>query len=135
MTHHDIFDSLTRNAFDFLERGISEFDKSPKYSVIHFCAAVEMLLKARLMKEHWSLIVSKPDQANLAKFMAGDFSSVTLEDARARIRDVAGEDIGDDACVAAIEAQVDAELEAAVAFAANSPEPDMEAFLNSIEEG
>ncbi len=97
MTHHDIFDSLTRNAFDFLERGIVEFDQTPKYSVIHFCAAVEMLLKARLMKEHWSLIVSKPDQANLAKFMAGDFSSVTLEDARARIRDVAGEDIGDDA--------------------------------------
>ena len=51
MTHHDIFDSLTRNAFDFLERGIAEFDKTPKYSVIHFCAAVEMLLKARLMKE------------------------------------------------------------------------------------
>lgn len=95
--HHDIFDSLTRNAFDFLERGIAEFDKTPKYSVIHFCAAVEMLLKARLMKEHWSLIVSKPDQANLAKFMAGDFISVTLEDARVRIRDVAGEDIGDDA--------------------------------------
>ncbi len=94
---HDIFDSLTRNAFDFLERGIAEFDKSPKYSVIHFCAAVEMLLKARLMKEHWSLIVSKPDQASLAKFMAGDFISVTLEDARVRIRDVAGEDIGDDA--------------------------------------
>lgn len=97
MNQHDIFDSLTRNAFDFLERGIGEFDKSPKYSVIHFCAAVEMLLKARLMKEHWSLIVAKPDQANLAKFMAGDFASVTLEDARARIRDVAGEDIGDDA--------------------------------------
>jgi hypothetical protein len=97
MNQHDIFASLTRNAFDFLERGIGEFDKSPKYSVIHFCAAVEMLLKARLMKEHWSLIVSKPDQANLAKFMAGDFASVTLEDARARIRDVAGEDIGDDA--------------------------------------
>ena len=97
MYQHDIFDSLTRNAFDFLERGIAEFDKAPKYSVIHFCASVEMLLKARLMKEHWSLIVSKPDQANLAKFMAGDFISVTLEDCRARIRDVAGEDIGDDA--------------------------------------
>ena len=97
MDQHDIFDLLTRNAFDFLERGIAEFDKAPKYSVIHFCASVEMLLKARLMKEHWSLIVSKPDQANLAKFMAGDFISVTLEDCRARIRDVAGEDIGDDA--------------------------------------
>lgn len=95
MTHHDIFDSLTRNAFDFLERGIAEFDKSPKYSVIHFCAAVEMLLKARLMKEHWSLIVSKHDQANLAKFMGGDFISVTLKEARERIRDVADEDISD----------------------------------------
>ena len=54
MNHEDIFESLTRNAFDFLERGIAEFDASPKYSVIHFCAAVEMLLKARLLKEHWS---------------------------------------------------------------------------------
>ncbi|SDD23436.1 hypothetical protein [Aquimonas voraii] len=97
MNQDEIFDSLTRNAFDFLERGIEEFDKAPKYSVIHFCAAVEMLLKARLMKEHWSLIVSKPEQANLAKFIAGDFMSVTLEDSRARLRDVAGEDIGDDA--------------------------------------
>ena len=85
MNQHDIFDSLARNAFDFLERGIGEFDKAPKYSVIHFCAAVEMLLKARLMKEHWSLIVSKPEQANLAKFMAGDFASVTMDEARARI--------------------------------------------------
>jgi len=97
MMQDDIFDSLTRNAFDFLLRGIAEFDKNPKYSVIHFCAAVEMLLKARLMKEHWSLIVSKPEQANLAKFTAGDFSSISLEEARARLRDVVGEDIGDDA--------------------------------------
>ena len=97
MKQHEIFDSLARNAFDFLERGIDEFEKSPKYSVIHFCAAVEMLLKARLMREHWSLIVAKPEQANLAKFMAGDFASVTMDEARARIRDVAGEDIGSDA--------------------------------------
>lgn len=43
--------------------------------------------------------------------------------------------LGDDARAAAIEAQVDAELAAAVAFATNSPEPDMEAFLSSIEDG
>lgn len=97
MKQNDIFESLTRNAFDFLKRGISEFDKAPKYSVIHFCAAVEMLLKARLMQEHWSLVVSKPEQANLAKFVAGDFMSVTMDEARARIRDIAGEEIPDDA--------------------------------------
>lgn len=97
MTQHEIFDRLVSNAFDFLERGIEEFDQAPKYSVIHFCAAVEMLLKARLMMEHWSLIVSKPEQANLQKFMAGDFMSVTMDETRARIRDIAGEDIADDA--------------------------------------
>lgn len=97
MNQIEIFDSLARNAFDFLERGISEFDKDPKYSVIHFCAAVEMLLKARLMKEHWSLIVSKPEQADHARFVAGDFISVTMDEARVRIRDIAGEDISNDA--------------------------------------
>jgi hypothetical protein len=97
MTQDEIFEALTRNAFDFLQRGINEFDKAPKFSVVHFCAAVEMLLKARLMKEHWSLVVSKPEQANLSKFMAGDFMSVTMDEARTRIRDVAGEDIADDA--------------------------------------
>lgn len=92
-----IFDSLVANAFDFLNRGVVEFDNAPKYSVVHFCAAVEMFLKARLMREHWSLIVSKPDQANLAKFMAGDFISVTLDEARARLRDIAEEPIDSDA--------------------------------------
>lgn len=97
MEEEEIFNSLTQNAFDFLLRGIKEFDRSPKYSVIHFCAAVEMILKARLMCEHWSLVVSKPDQANKEKFIAGDFASVTLEESRIRIRDIAGDDIGDEA--------------------------------------
>ena len=68
MTHHDIFDSLTRNAFDFLERGITEFDKSPKYSVIHFCAAVEMLLKARLI-DHFN---PKHEIFTMARRAGGD---------------------------------------------------------------
>jgi hypothetical protein len=93
MTQKEIFDSLVRNAFDFLERAINEFDSLPKYSVIHFCAAVEMFLKARLMGEHWSLIVSKPEQANYAKFMSGDFISVTMDEARTRLRDIASVDI------------------------------------------
>lgn len=97
MKDDEIFGLLTRNAFDFLQRGIGEFDKAPKYSVIHFCAAVEMLLKARLMKEHWSLVVSKPELASHTKFVAGDFESVTMDEARARIRNVASDDIGDEA--------------------------------------
>lgn len=97
MKRSKIFDSLASNAFDFLQQGIDEFDKAPKYSVIHFCAAVEMLLKARLMREHWSLIVAKPEQAKITKFIAGDFISVTLDEARVRLQDIAGENITDEA--------------------------------------
>ena len=90
-------DSLVCNALDFLDRAIRDFDKAPKYSVIHFCAAVEMFLKARLMVEHWSLVVSKPESANLREFRDGDFSSVTLAESRDRLRDIVGEDIGEEA--------------------------------------
>lgn len=95
MNQRDIFNSLAVNAFDFLHRAIAEFDKAPKYSVIHFCAAVEMLLKARLMMEHWSLVVAKPEQANLESFKEGNFASVTLEETRTRLKNIAGEDIPD----------------------------------------
>jgi hypothetical protein len=97
MNQDEIFRSLTTNAFDFLTRGIAEFDSSAKYSVIHFCAATEMLLKARLMREHWTLIVAKPDQAKIDSFMAGDFISITLDEARSRLRNVANEEISDEA--------------------------------------
>ncbi|HIP71183.1 MAG TPA: hypothetical protein EYH05_07285, partial [Anaerolineae bacterium] len=59
MTPKDLLERLVENAMDFLSQSIEEFDGSPKYSVIHFHAAVELFLKARLMAEHWSLVVSK----------------------------------------------------------------------------
>jgi hypothetical protein len=57
-------DRLVANAIDFLRRAINEFKKDPKYSIIHFSAAVELLLKARLMAEHWSLVVSDRNAAD-----------------------------------------------------------------------
>ncbi len=97
MNADQIFDSLVRNALDFLDHAIRDFDRAPKYSVIHFCAAVEMLFKARLMREHWSLVISKKENANLQKFISGDFVSVTLDDSRSRLRDIVGQVISDEA--------------------------------------
>lgn len=97
MNQDELFKSLATNAFEFLSRGVADFDSSPKYSVIHFCAAAEMFLKARLMREHWALVVTKPDQARIDSFMAGDFSSVSLDEARLRLRNIAGEEISDEA--------------------------------------
>lgn len=97
MSQEGVFESLTNNAIDFLERSVGELDASPKYSVIHFCAGLEMLLKARLMREHWSLVVAKPELAKLSNFKSGDFISVTMSDARVRLKNVADIEISDDA--------------------------------------
>lgn len=85
MKQHKIFSRLVENAFDFLQKALDEFDNSPKYSVIHFYAAVELFLKARLMLEHWTLVVARPDTADLNKFLSGDFQSVTLKEAKSRL--------------------------------------------------
>ncbi|MBI2198305.1 MAG: hypothetical protein HYU42_06840 [Candidatus Rokubacteria bacterium] len=54
----DLFDLVVKNALDFLKQSLRELRKRPKYSVIDFCSALELLLKARLMLEHWALIIS-----------------------------------------------------------------------------
>lgn len=83
MKTENLFSSLVENGLDFLSTAIAEFESSPKHSAINFYTAVELLLKARLMAEHWSLVVSRdPDRA---KFESGDFSSVTFEEAVRRL--------------------------------------------------
>lgn len=77
--------SLIENAIDFLEQSLADFEQKPKYSVIHFYAALELFLKARLVAEHWSLCVSKRQEPDWDKFVRGDFQSVTLEDAAERL--------------------------------------------------
>lgn len=84
-TSHDLFRRLTNNGLDFLARSIEEFNKYPKYSVIHFHAAVELFLKARLMAEHWSLVVGKRQEPDWDKFESGEFISVSLDEAADRL--------------------------------------------------
>ena len=59
----EFFDSLVSNAIDFLSRSITDLKKRPKYSVINVCVGLEIFLKARLIKEHWALVVTKPETA------------------------------------------------------------------------
>lgn len=77
---------LTENALDFLASAIDEFKDKPKYSIISFYTAVELFLKARLVHEHWSLIISK--EPNRQKYEAGDFISVTFEGACDRLQNI-----------------------------------------------
>lgn len=90
------FDDVVRNAFDFLGRSIDELEAHPKYSVIHFYSAIELFVKARLLKEHWTLIVARPEQADRAKFQRGDFQSVGLKEANGRLEKVVADGLLDE---------------------------------------
>lgn len=84
---------LILNGIDFLEKSLGEFKEQPKYSIIHFAISVEILLKARLAIEHWSLIVNK--EPNKKKYDLGDFVSVNLDETVKRLRNVVGENISE----------------------------------------
>ncbi|MGO7175383.1 hypothetical protein ACCS91_36825 [Rhizobium ruizarguesonis] len=90
LSEAELFSSLVKSAFEFLEKSISEFEKSAKFSTIHFAIAIELFLKARLMKEHWSLLLDKPDQADKAGFFRGEAKTVAPEQTIERLRKIAG---------------------------------------------
>jgi predicted RNA-binding Zn-ribbon protein involved in translation (DUF1610 family) len=86
------------NGLDYLESAIGYLQGSPsphdlKYAVLHLQAAAEVLLKVRLMREHWSLVFRSPDKANLVDFKSGDFQSIGLEEALTRLKGIATVDL------------------------------------------
>lgn len=86
---------LLGNAFNFLEGALRQLKEDPKRSVIDFYTAVELFLKARLLAEHWSLIVSK--EPDIEQFNRGDFVSVSFEEAHRRLKRVVGQPLPQEA--------------------------------------
>lgn len=78
------FENLVRNGIDFLEKAMSQLESDPKHSVINFYTAVEIFLKAPLVHDHWTLVVVDRD-LNRQNYEAGDFLSVSFEDACTRL--------------------------------------------------
>lgn len=95
-----IFERLVDNAFDFLRQSLSEIETKPKYSIIHFNSAVELFLKARLMSEHWSLVISESSQPDWKKFNSGNFKSVSLDGAALRLKKVVRSGLSDKQLIA-----------------------------------
>lgn len=86
MKKSELLGRIVENAIGFLSHAIESLETAPKFSVIDFYAAVELFLKARLLCEHWSLVVAKgPDWD---KFLAGDFVSVGFEEACVRLEKI-----------------------------------------------
>jgi hypothetical protein len=90
------FQQLVSNAMDFLSHAVKDLaENKPKYSVINFCAAIELFLKARLLHEHWTLVITGKGELDSEKFKSGAFISVTVDEAIDRIAKVLQEPLTD----------------------------------------
>lgn len=67
-----------------------------KYAVLHLQAASEVLLKARLQIEHWTLTVKDAAKTSKRKHQDGDFESPTHAETVRRLADVVGIGISED---------------------------------------
>lgn len=92
-----LFNALVESAFEFLKKALDEFEDSPKFSTVHFAIAIELFLKSRLMKEHWSLLVEKTDSANRNAFFQGTSKTVNPDTAIQRLAKIASDPIPDEA--------------------------------------
>ncbi|MFG2473627.1 hypothetical protein [Streptomyces fagopyri] len=87
-----------RNGIDYLASVVEHLDETEsavgprdlKYAVLHLQAAVEVLLKVRLLHEHWSLVFKDPGRATRKAFDSADFESCGTVAAVERLRAIAG---------------------------------------------
>lgn len=86
--------SLLENAIDFVSRSVRSTKQDDpaewKYAILHLAAGIELLLKARLAKEHWSLVAHDVNTITQKELLNGNSRTVGYEAALKRIRNVAG---------------------------------------------
>lgn len=93
------FTPLT-NGMDYLKSAIGFLQESSepsalKYAVLHLHAAAEILLKVRLMREHWSLVFKDVGTASKSALTHGDFKSVGMEETISRLNSLASVEVSE----------------------------------------
>ncbi|TDK61737.1 hypothetical protein E2K98_12675 [Bacillus salipaludis] len=87
---------LLENGLDFILSAINNLSNEGKaelkYGILHLSAGVDLILKYRLSKEHWTLLFSKIDAASKEKLKSGDFTSVDSSGCIDRLKKICGID-------------------------------------------
>ena len=92
--------TLLENAFDYILDAVKKLKvqdpdkKAIKYSIVHLWSGIELLLKKRLMDEHWSLIFRDINKANKSSIESGDFVSVYFDELIERLNNICCVDVG-----------------------------------------
>lgn len=78
------------NGLEFLESAVNLLNEGEvKYAALHLSASIEILLKVRLAREHWALVVADPREAQRTKYDTGDFKSATIDQVLDRLVKIA----------------------------------------------
>lgn len=86
------------NGIDYLESVVENLQGEPtnrelKYAILHLVAGTEVLLKARLAEEHWSLSFEHPGKATKEAWSAGEFRSCGIVEVLDRLVEIVGVDV------------------------------------------
>lgn len=85
---------LVDNALDYIIEAASLAQRKDvrelKYAVLHLAAGLELIMKARLRVEHWSLLFANVNEASKDGLDSGDFKSVDFEGCCTRLDKVCG---------------------------------------------
>lgn len=88
-----VFNALAQNGLGFIERSAVELPKDQQVSIAHFATGVELVLKARLFAEHWTLIAERPHQCNWAAVESGTVKSIQASDLCAALSTITGDSL------------------------------------------
>ncbi|MHB1462502.1 MAG: hypothetical protein ACYC1M_14540 [Armatimonadota bacterium] len=85
--------ALLANGLDFILSAVDHLGGDPsardlKYATLHLMAGIELILKERLHREHWTMVFAKPEMAKLADYKTGNFQSVAFDDSIKRLTNV-----------------------------------------------
>lgn len=86
----EVFTSLVTNGLDFFVRSAHELAKEQKFSIAHFSTGLELLLKARLFHEHWTLIAIQPHECAWTSVKDGTVRTLQASDLCAAVTTTTG---------------------------------------------
>lgn len=83
------------NGLDYMKSVVDHLAEVPsprdvKYAILHLAAGIEVLVKARLAQEHWTLVVEDIDKTTKAEYDRGEFVSVSVKPAMKRLAETVG---------------------------------------------
>lgn len=98
MTQDEIFNNLVDSAFDFMGHALDAVADEPKYALMSLASGIELVFKARLVREDVQWIASEPTEASSERFEQGRIKTVGFDLARRRIEALSGAPVDKAAC-------------------------------------